>query len=162
MIWTPKFRPSFAAATRGTTSFLRIRAPPCWCRMAGEAMRADMAQPGELHRLIRRFLDYELPAIGEFRQARQQFKADLPSVLDNLRDAVGDAENGNPGYRPRPPAKQRCRLRRAIAYGFCSGRLADIPDSRSRNAAAFVAELRIQSWLSAKIKPISSESLHMR
>ena len=65
----------------------------------GEAMRADMARPGELHRLIRRFLDYELPAIGEFRQARQQFKADLPSVLDNLRDAVGDAENGNPGYQ---------------------------------------------------------------
>ena len=65
----------------------------------GEAMRADMARPGELHRLIRRFLDYELPAIGEFRQARQQFKADLPSVLDNLRDAVADAENGNPGYQ---------------------------------------------------------------
>ncbi len=65
----------------------------------GEAMRADMARAGELHRLIRRFLDYELPAIGEFRQARQQFKADLPSVLDNLRDAVGDAENGNPGYQ---------------------------------------------------------------
>ena len=51
---------------------------------------------------------------------------------------------------------------RAIAYGFFSGRLADIPDSRSRSAAAFVAELRIQSWLSAKIRPISSESLHMR
>ena len=65
----------------------------------GEAMRVDMARPGELHRLIRRFLDYELPAIGEFRQARQQFKADLPSVLDNLRDAVADAENGNPGYQ---------------------------------------------------------------
>ena len=65
----------------------------------GEAMRADMARPGELHRLIRRFLDYELPAIGEFRQARQQFKADLPSVLDNLRGAVADAENGNPGYQ---------------------------------------------------------------
>ena len=65
----------------------------------GEAMRADMSRPGELHRLIRRFLDYELPAIGEFRQARQQFKADLPSVLDNLRDAVADAENGNPAYQ---------------------------------------------------------------
>ena len=65
----------------------------------GEAMRADMARPGELHRLIRRFLDYELPAIGEFRQARQQFKADLPSVLDNLRGAVADAERGNPGYQ---------------------------------------------------------------
>ena len=65
----------------------------------GEAMRADMSRPDELHRLIRRFLDYELPAIGEFRQARQQFKADLPAVLDNLRAAVADAESVNPGYQ---------------------------------------------------------------
>ena len=59
----------------------------------------DMSRPGELHRLIRRFLDYELPEIGEFRQARQQFKADLPSVLDNLRAAVGEAEADNADYR---------------------------------------------------------------
>ena len=65
----------------------------------GETMRANMTQPGELHRIIRRFLDYELPAIGEFRQARQQFKADLPSVLDNLRNAVADAEQDNPHYQ---------------------------------------------------------------
>ena len=49
------------------------------------AMRVDMSRPGELHRLIRRFLDYELPEIEEFRQARQQFKADLPAVLESLR-----------------------------------------------------------------------------
>ena len=65
----------------------------------GEAMRADMSQPGNLNRLIRRFLDYELPAIGEFRQARQQFRDDLPAVLDNLRAAVSDAETDNPGYQ---------------------------------------------------------------
>ena len=52
------------------------------------AMRVDMARPGELHRLIRRFLDYELPEIEEFRQARQQFKADLPAVLESLREEV--------------------------------------------------------------------------
>ena len=63
------------------------------------AMRVDMSRPGELHRLIRRFLDYELPEIEEFRQARQQFKADLPAVLDNLRAAVADAESGNPAYQ---------------------------------------------------------------
>ncbi len=65
----------------------------------GEAMRVDMSRPGELHRLIRRFLDYELPEIGEFRQARQQFKTDLPAVLDNLRAAVAGAAAGNPAYR---------------------------------------------------------------
>ena len=64
-----------------------------------EAMRVDMSRPGELHRLIGRFLDYELPEIEEFRQARQQFRADLPAVLENLRQAVAAAEAGNPGYQ---------------------------------------------------------------
>ena len=64
-----------------------------------QAMRVDMSRPGELHRLINRFLDYELPEIEEFRQAQQQFKADLPAVLENLRLAVADAEASNPAYR---------------------------------------------------------------
>ena len=63
------------------------------------AMRAEMSRPGELHRLIRAFLEYELPQIEEFRKAQQQFKADLPSVIENLRRAVAEAEADNPGYR---------------------------------------------------------------
>ncbi len=65
----------------------------------GEAMRVSMSRPADLHRLISRFLDYELREIEEFRQARQQFKADLPAVLENLRDTVAEAEAGNPDYR---------------------------------------------------------------
>ncbi len=64
-----------------------------------EAMRVDMSRPADLHRLITRFLNYELPEIEEFRQAQQQFKADLPSVLENLRQAVAEAEAGNADYR---------------------------------------------------------------
>ena len=64
-----------------------------------EAMRVDMSRPGELHRLIQRFLDYELPSIEEFRQAQQQFKADLPSVLENLRAAVDEAAAANREYQ---------------------------------------------------------------
>ena len=64
-----------------------------------EAMRADMSRPGELHRLIQRFLDYELPQIEEFREAQEQFKADLPAVLENLRGAVEEAEAENEKYR---------------------------------------------------------------
>ena len=66
---------------------------------ASEAMRVNMSRDGELHRLIQVFLDYELPEIGEFRQARQQFRADLPAVLENLRQAVADAEAGNAAYQ---------------------------------------------------------------
>ena len=65
----------------------------------GEAMRVSMTRPADLHRLIQRFLDYELPQIEEFRQARQQFKTDLPSVLADLRAAVDAAAAGNSGYR---------------------------------------------------------------
>ena len=64
-----------------------------------EAMRADMSRDGELHRLIRIFLDYELPEIQEFRQAQGQFKADLPTVLENLRATVAEAEAENPEYQ---------------------------------------------------------------
>ena len=65
------------------------------------ALRVDMNRPGELHRLIRRFLDYELPSIEEFRQAQTQFKTDLPAVLENLRQSVAAAEEGNEEYRAR-------------------------------------------------------------
>ena len=65
------------------------------------ALRVDMSRPGELHRLIRRFLDYELPSIEEFRQAQTQFKTDLPAVLENLRQSVAAAEEGNDDYRVR-------------------------------------------------------------
>ena len=64
-----------------------------------EAMRADMSRPADLHRLITRFLDYELPEIEEFRQAQQQFKTDLPAVIGSLRESVEAAEAGNPDYR---------------------------------------------------------------
>ncbi len=64
-----------------------------------EAMRVDMTRPGELHRLIRRFLDYELPEIEEFRQAQTQFKTDLPAVINSLREAVEQAESDNADYR---------------------------------------------------------------
>ena len=63
------------------------------------ARRADMRKPGELHRLIRLFLDYELPEIEDFRQAQTQFKDDLPSVLASLRETIEDAERYNAEYQ---------------------------------------------------------------
>ena len=64
-----------------------------------EAMRVDMSREGELHRLIRTFLDYELPEIQEFRRAQRQFKADLPAVLENLRSAVDEAAATSAEYQ---------------------------------------------------------------
>ena len=65
----------------------------------GVAMRVDMSRPGELHRLIRQFLDYELPEIEKFHEALDQFKADLPEVLSNLRQTIEEAEAGSPDYQ---------------------------------------------------------------
>ena len=64
-----------------------------------ERMRANMTRPDELHRLIKRFLDYELPEIEEFRKAQQLFKSDLPTVLENLRATIVAAQEDNPDYR---------------------------------------------------------------
>ena len=64
-----------------------------------EAMRADMSRDSDLHRLIRRFLDYELPQIEEFKRAQTQFAQDLPDVLANLRAAIDAAEDQNAAYR---------------------------------------------------------------
>ena len=66
---------------------------------ASEAMRVNMSRGEDLHRLIRTFLDYELLEIQEFRYAQNQFKTDLPTVLENLRATVADAEADNPGYQ---------------------------------------------------------------
>ena len=64
-----------------------------------ETMRVDMSRPGELHRLIRRFLEYELPNIEEFKKAREEFKNDLPSILENLRQAVDEAAASSEEYQ---------------------------------------------------------------
>ena len=64
-----------------------------------EVLRTDMANAAALDELIRGFLDYELPEIQEFRDARQQFKDDLPAVLESLRETIVDAEASNPSYQ---------------------------------------------------------------
>ena len=64
-----------------------------------EVLRTDMANAAALDKLIRRFLDYELPEIQEFRDARQQFKDDLPAVLESLRETIVEAEASNAEYQ---------------------------------------------------------------
>ena len=64
-----------------------------------EMMRVDMTDSVALDGLVRQFLAYELPEIQEFRDARQQFKDDLPAVLENLRETIVDSEASNPRYQ---------------------------------------------------------------
>ena len=58
-----------------------------------------MADASALDELVRKFLAYELPEITEFRQARQQFRNDLPAVLDSLRETIVEAESSNKEFK---------------------------------------------------------------
>lgn len=64
-----------------------------------EIFRCSMTDTAELSRLVSRFFAYERPEIAEFRQAVQQFKADLPSVLDALRKRIDTAYEESPDFR---------------------------------------------------------------
>ena len=59
------------------------------------AMKADMRNPGQLHRLIQSFLNYVTREVEEFRAAWDQFKKDLPNILAALREAVRYAAESN-------------------------------------------------------------------
>ena len=64
-----------------------------------EVLRCSMTDVKELDRLVTLFFAWERPEIAEFRAAVAQFKADLPNVLDALRERIEEAYAGNPGFR---------------------------------------------------------------
>jgi predicted helicase len=57
-----------------------------------EALRADLSDDDALLALLNRFFAYERPELTEFRAAAVKFRADLPQVLQALREAIGEAE----------------------------------------------------------------------
>ena len=64
-----------------------------------EVLRCDMADTDHLEKLLKLFFGFERPEIAGFRAAVEQFKADLPTVLQALRDMIDKQERGNAGYR---------------------------------------------------------------
>lgn len=61
-----------------------------------EVMRCRMTEGDELLRLLSLFFGYERQEIAEFRKAVQQFKTDLPAVLEALRGKINAAYEGMP------------------------------------------------------------------
>ena len=57
--------------------------------------RCDMTEPQALQKLVTLFFSYERPEIAEFRKAVEQFKADLPAVLEALREKIDAAYASN-------------------------------------------------------------------
>ncbi len=64
-----------------------------------EAFRCPMTDTEKLLKLLNLYFGWERPEIAEFRKAVEQFKADLPHVLEALRDKISDAYEGNDGFK---------------------------------------------------------------
>ena len=122
-------------------------------------MRVEMSRPGELHRLIRSFLDYELPEIEEFRQAQQQFKADLPTVIGNLtggrrggrgqQPGVPGGRGGLPGAvqaEHKPRRVRRRRPRDAVAAHPHQGHLPEGLRERTSSIARTTSPAGWRPW----------------
>ncbi len=64
-----------------------------------EVMRAFVDDVKGLEKLLNLFFGHERKEIAEFRHAVEQFKTDLPAVLEGLRDMIDKAHAENTGFR---------------------------------------------------------------
>jgi len=64
-----------------------------------EVMRCSIDEVERLEKLLKLFFDYERPEIEAFRKAVEQFKVDLPAVLQALRSMIDTAYKKEPKFR---------------------------------------------------------------
>ena len=64
-----------------------------------EVLRCDMTDTEALGKLLKLFFSFERPEIAGFRAAVEQFKTDLPAVLQALRDMISAQEKSNASFR---------------------------------------------------------------
>jgi predicted helicase len=64
-----------------------------------EVMRCEVDDTAALEKLLRLFFSFERPEIAGFRAAVEQFKTDLPAVLQALRHMIEQAHEGNASFR---------------------------------------------------------------
>ena len=64
-----------------------------------EVMRCAVEDVSALEKMLKLFFAYERSEIAEFRHAVDQFKIDLPSVLQSLREMIDKAYSDNAGFR---------------------------------------------------------------
>ena len=65
---------------------------------ANEVMRCAVEDTEHLAKLLGLFFGYQRPEIAQFRRAVEQFKTDLPAVLESLRAMIGGAYLDNPTF----------------------------------------------------------------
>ncbi|MFK5969818.1 MAG: N-6 DNA methylase [Candidatus Marithrix sp.] len=58
-----------------------------------EVNRVSIADANKLDALFNQFINYERPEVRDFRQAINQFKADLPTVVETLRSTIASQKS---------------------------------------------------------------------
>ena len=61
-------------------------------------MRCGVEDPVQLQKLLELYFGFERPEIANFREAVEQFKADLPAVLKALREMIDSADHDNAAF----------------------------------------------------------------
>ncbi len=64
-----------------------------------EVGRCDMRNAQDLERFMNAFFAYERPEIAQFEKAVQQFKLELPTILQALRDMIAEAHTSNAAFK---------------------------------------------------------------
>lgn len=64
-----------------------------------EAGRVLLEDDEDTDRLLTQFLNYERPEVRTFRRAIEQFRNDLPGVVDSLRKVIEAAEKTNAAFK---------------------------------------------------------------
>jgi predicted helicase len=64
-----------------------------------EAGRVPLDDDAATDRLLGQFLHYERPEVRTFRRAIEQFRHDLPGVVEKLREAIEQAEKTNAKFK---------------------------------------------------------------
>lgn len=101
-------------------------------REKAKVYRCPVDDVKRLEKLLDLFCDYERTEIAEFRKAVEQFKTDLPMVLEALRSMIERAHEREPDFRKADENKREAR-----GYARLFG-----PDAGSNLAFAFAAEER--------------------
>ncbi len=64
-----------------------------------EVLRCQMSQPKDLDRLLRTFIDFQPKVITDFYTAIEQFKNDVPYVVDELRLMINEQSKKNDNFK---------------------------------------------------------------
>lgn len=63
-----------------------------------EVLRVTLSEESQLEKLLQQFINYQRPEVRDFRVALGQFKADLPTILQTLRQLLETQARTNPQF----------------------------------------------------------------